>query len=88
MIEIKQNPDQAQKAAAVTGKDQEPCYVCGRAINTSGKSYYWIEVTGGGRYVETRAALDSEDPGYTGSYPVGGGCVRKAGLKGYAARAC
>lgn len=87
MIEVKQKDDQAKNAERVTGSDQEPCYICGRAVTTSGKNFFWVEVTGGGKYVERIADLDTESAGYVGSFPVGPGCYRSAGLTGYGVRA-
>lgn len=60
----------------------EPCFICGKAVDTT-KPHYMVHIVDGGGIAATEEEAKHFDPnGDMGSFPVGSECIRKQpGLK-------
>ena len=87
MFKLEQTPDHSRNADRVRGDDRLPCYICGRAINTTKKNFYWLTVGGGGFDALLPAEVDANDAGFMGLQPIGADCLKnQPGLRPYATR--
>lgn len=85
MLLIPETKDKGRQAERVSGEARWPCYVCGRAVNTKGKTHVWIEVGGGGLHAMLPGEADPSASDYMGFFPVGPDCFRAhPELKDYA----